>query len=149
MADAVRERVKRHEGLRLQVYDDATGRPIVAGSTVIGNPTIGYGVLVAAPGGLTDDEAEALLDNRLRAARSAAARIPEYQGLDTVRRNVLVEMVYQLGLGGVLGFVHMRKHLYAGAYTLAAAEMLASRWAKQTPARAMELATIMRSGVEA
>ena len=36
------EQLKRHEGLRLCVYDDATGREIKQGSRVQGHPTIDH-----------------------------------------------------------------------------------------------------------
>lgn len=46
MSDALTTQIKADEGLRLAVYDDATGKPIVAGSRVIGNPTIGHEALL-------------------------------------------------------------------------------------------------------
>lgn len=61
-------RIKAHEGLKTVVYDDATGKAIMPGDTVKGNPTIGYGTLLCAPGGLTQDECEQLFANRVAKA---------------------------------------------------------------------------------
>lgn len=46
MTDVLTTQIMADEGRRLQVYDDATGQPIVAGSRVVGNPTIGYEALL-------------------------------------------------------------------------------------------------------
>jgi lysozyme len=134
------------EGLRLQVYDDATGRPIVAGSHVIGNPTIGYGCMLSVPGGITEAEADSLLAARIAAARADAARLGVFKELNPARQDVIVEMIYQMGFSRVLQFTHMLAHLRSHEYSEAAAEMLNSAWARQTPARARELANVMETG---
>ena len=58
---------------------------------------------------------------------------------------VLIEMVFQLGIGGVSKFKNMWKALGEGDYQTASEEMLDSRWAKQTPKRAEGLSAIMKS----
>jgi len=58
---------------------------------------------------------------------------------------VLIEMVFQLGVGGVSKFKKMWSALQEQDYNKASIEMLDSRWAKQTPSRANSLASIMRS----
>jgi lysozyme len=70
--------------------------------------------------------------------------IPRFRDLSPIRQEVLVEMVYQLGLTGVLGFRRMLDALRQSDYRLASVEMLRSRWAEQTPNRASELALRMR-----
>lgn len=148
MADAVTARIMRHEGCRLQVYDDATGLAIRRGTLVKGNPTIGWGSLIALPGGITWDEADAMLRARVAQARTDAATLPVYSALDAVRQGVLVEMVYQMGVTGVRGFVRALAALARQDWGAAADEMLSSVWARQTPARANVLAKIMQSGVD-
>lgn len=139
-------RTMMNESCRLQVYDDATGLPIVAGYTVKGNPTIGYGRLLRAPGGISAAEAAALFDADWKRAQHDAATLPGYASDDVVRRGVLDEMVFQLGLVGVLGFRKMLSAFYARDYARAADEMLDSAWARQTPNRARMLAGLMRTG---
>lgn len=141
------DRLRQHEGLRLQVYDDATGKAIQPGSQVVGNPTIGIGTLLSAPGGITAAEANVLLINRVNQATSAAMSIvPGLSGADPVRFDVVVEMVFQLGAGGVQKFANTIAAINAQQWDTAASGMLDSLWARQTPVRANELATIMRTG---
>ena len=145
--DPVTAQIAQDEGLRLQVYDDATGKPIEPGDRVIGRPTVGYGCLLCAPGGITTDEALALLNARVAKARELASTIPAYASLDPVRQGVLVQMVYQMGLAGVLGFRATLAALAAGDWQAAADDMRASHWAQQTPGRADRLATVIETGV--
>lgn len=140
------DRCKAHESLRLTVYDDATGAPIGPGSHVIGNPTLGLGTLVCAPGSITKEEADYLFANRWNAATRAAATLAPFPKMDEVRQGVLIEMVFQMGLGGVRAFVHTLAAMERGDYAAAAAGMRNSAWAKETPARANELAQIMERG---
>lgn len=139
-------RTMANESCRLQVYDDATGLPIVAGYTVKGNPTIGYGRLLRAPGGISPTEAAKLFDADWARAQHDAATIPGYASAGAVRRGVLDEMTFQLGIGGVRGFRSMLAALYARDYAKAADEMLDSAWARQAPARARMLAGLMQTG---
>lgn len=129
----------------LVVYDDADGKPIVAGKWVKGNPTIGYGRLLCEPGGISNAEAVFLFGTDWAKAEANAKTLPCYSRLNAVRQGVLIEMVFQLGIGGVRKFVRMLDCLNRSDYDRAADEMLASRWAEQTPERAHRLADLMRS----
>lgn len=140
-------RLKREEGLRLQVYDDATGAYIRPGSRVVGQPTIGIGCNVGPGAGITEAEADYLLTNRLRTAAADASTLPGFSGLDDPRRLVLVDMVFNMGVRTVATFVGMLGALKAHDYATAATHMLQSRWAQQVGNRATELAQIMRTGV--
>lgn len=142
-------RAMANEGLRLTVYDDATGRPIVRGSVVSGNPTIGYGCLLSAPGGIDATEAEYLFQRRWAAAGNAASTIPGYGTLGATRQGVLTEMVYQMGIGAVKQFTGMISAIQRADFSTAAREMLASKWASQTPSRARQLADLMEHGDDA
>jgi lysozyme len=133
------------EGCMLVVYDDATGLPIKAGTLVKGNPTIGYGRLLCAPGGISNAEAVFLFGTDWAKAEAAAKTLPCYSRLNAVRQGVLIEMVFQLGIGGVRKFARMLDCLNRSDYDRAANEMLDSAWAKQTPTRAQRLADLMRS----
>ena len=59
-------------------------------------------------------------------------------------KNVVVEMCYQLGVTGFSKFKLTIDHLENKRYGKASAEMLDSRWAKQTPNRALELSNIIK-----
>jgi lysozyme len=59
---------------------------------------------------------------------------------------VLVEMIFNMGVKGLMSFRRMLAALGRADYQEAAREMLNSRWAEQVGARAVELANIMREG---
>lgn len=60
---------------------------------------------------------------------------------------VLLSMCYQMGLDGVAKFQNTLGFILAGQFTKAAVNMLASKWATQTPHRAKRHAEQMRSGI--
>lgn len=139
-------RLVDHEALRLTVYDDATGKPIQPGSEVKGNPTIGIGTLLCAPGGITREEAEYLCRNRVAIAQAAVDSL--HVGLDDgdPRYDVLVEMAFQMGGTGLAQFTNTLQAVRDKRWDDAAKGMLNSLWARQTPSRAQALAQIMRNG---
>lgn len=144
---ALIDRLRQHEGLRLQVYDDATGKAIQPGSHVVGNPTIGFGTLICAPGGITEAEAEMLLANRVKIATVAAKRLaPGLIDDEPERFDVLAEMCFQMGMTGVAKFTQTLLAIKQHRWSDAANEMLDSTWARQTPNRAHALAEVMRTG---
>ena len=66
--------------------------------------------------------------------------------LGPVRQAVLIGMLFQLGLTKVMKFEKMIAALQLKDFKLAAQEMRNSNWAKQTPARVTEAATMMLTG---
>lgn len=138
-------RTMADEGCRLTVYDDATGKPITAGTLVKGNPSIGFGRLLCAPGGISNAEAVFLFGTDWQKAEAGAKTLPCYSRINAVRQGVLTEMVFQLGIDGVRKFAKMLGAISRNDFDSAADEMLASRWAEQTPERAHRLADLMRA----
>lgn len=59
------------------------------------------------------------------------------------RRDILMSMMYQMGVQGVYKFRNMWNALEAENYEKASDEMLDSAWARQTPARAQRHAQVM------
>ena len=64
---------------------------------------------------------------------------------DPIVESVLIEMAFQLGLPRLKKFIKFIEGLQEEDYNKAADEMIDSRWAKQTPARAYELSTLIRN----
>lgn len=127
--------VKRHEGLRLRPYHCTAGKL-----------TIGYGRNLQDVG-ISEDEAEYLLGRDVWSAYlSACTFFPRLDTLTTARQHVLVSMSFQLGHTRMRGFKKFEAALSAGDYQQAAAEMLNSAWARQTPQRVKELAIMMVNG---
>ncbi len=84
--------IKKHEGLSLTVYQCTTGAN-----------TIGYGRNLDT-NGITKQEAELLLMNDIKNATKQAKTLDFYQGLTAVRQEVIIELVYNLGLKGFKTF---------------------------------------------
>ena len=150
MSDSFLERLAtqlaEHEDVRLQVYDDATGRPILPGDTVQGHPTIGVGRKLDDDRGVSHDEAMMLLRIFLVWVALKAETYGFWGKLDTARQMVVMNMIFNMG-NRFDGFKKMHAAMDAGDYAEAAVQMLDSRWAAQVKGRANMLADQMREGV--
>ena len=143
--------LKRHEGFCFSAYLDSEG--------VL---TIGYGHNckawpvngVAKPGDIiSEGQAEMLFKNDLDLAEAQIGyALPWIDLLKYPRRAVLINMVFNMGLGsvasgrGLMGFRRMLAAMQREDYAAAAHEMLNSHWARQVGQRARELAEQMESG---
>lgn len=97
--------------------------------------------------GITLDEAYFLARNDVaRVVAELTLHLPWWKDLDEVRQRVLVNMGFNLGVQGLLGFKNTLELVHAGRYLEAAQAMLASKWAKQVGPRAERLAVMMRDG---
>lgn len=72
--------------------------------------------------------------------------IPFWSDLNDARKYVLINMAYQMGIGGLLGFHDMLKALGLKDYTATGAAMKDSVWYRDYTARASRLIKIMLSG---
>lgn len=133
------------EDERLLVYDDATGRPIVPGSHVIGHPTIGIGRALDVDG-ISRSESRAMAVSDISKYRIELYQHPWFIALDGVRQRVIVDMRHQLGLHGLLEFREMITAIGSQDWTAAAAAGLDSVWHEQTPGRAERLMAMLRTG---
>jgi lysozyme len=133
---AVLPSLMRDEGKRLKPYRCPAGKL-----------TIGYGRNLDDVG-VTDDEAMAMLEHDIDASIADCRTVfPWFEGLDQVRQGVIVQMRFQLGLAGLLGFRNVLRAIARRDFVDAATEMLDSQWARDdSPARAQRLAKAMRTG---
>jgi lysozyme len=132
------KQLKRDEGEVLHAYKDS-----------LGYWTIGIGILIDKEkgGGLRPEESEFIFNNRLKIIeRELSARIRFFSKLGHVRQGVLLNMAFQMGVNGLLGFKNTLRTIEHGDYKKAAIEMLQSKWATQTPARAKRLSEQMSTG---
>lgn len=130
--------LKRDEGFRSSAYKDS-----------LGFLTIGYGKLIDSRkgGGITQEEGEYLLNNEVkRVIDQLDEKIPWWKELDDTRQHVLINMCFNLGIHGLLGFRNTLARIKAGLYEEAAKNMLLSKWAEQVSNRAHRLAEMMRTG---
>ena len=132
----LRASIKRHEGLKKFPYRDSVGKL-----------TIGYGRNISDVG-ISETEADIMLnDDIVNATADLYRHYPWTQDLDDVRKAVLIEMSFNLGIGGLMEFRNMLQHVQCGDYEIAAKDMLASDWAKQVGNRAHDLAFSMEKGI--
>ncbi|MCR1770736.1 glycoside hydrolase family protein [Burkholderia glumae] len=126
----------RDEGRRLKPYVDTVGKI-----------TIGVGRNLTDVG-ISDDECDLLLTHDVASAVAwLDAELPWWCRLDPVRQRVVVNMAFNLG-AKLLTFKNTLGAMERGDYAVAAAGMLASKWARQVGARADRLAGMMRAGRE-
>lgn len=132
----------RDEGLRLRAYPD----PVSGGAPW----TIGYGHTgpdARQGAAWTQGEAtEALIEDIAIAQSELDEALAWWRTLDDVRQDVMVEMAFNLGIGGLRRFHRMLGYVQSGAWAQASANMLLSAWAGEVGARATRLAAMMRSG---
>ncbi len=136
LLERIKEQLVRHEGLRLKPYRCTAGKL-----------TIGIGRNLDDCG-ISQTEAYVLLENDIQnCEKQLVDEIPEiYNALDEVRKSVLLNMCFNLGIGGLLSFNNTLAFIAAGDWERAANGMLASKWAKQVGRRAIEMSELMRKG---
>jgi len=123
--------IKHDEGYREEIYFDTEGIP-----------TGGFGHAFHIGSKLPQYIWELILEIDINIAETDYTRLN--LDLDEYRKNVIVNMLFNLGLPRLLKFKKMLKALREHDYERAADEMLDSKWAKQVGQRAERLAKTMR-----
>lgn len=128
------KRIKHHEGFRSRVYKCTEGYD-----------TIGYGFAIKDLE-MDEDVAELILMKKLDDLMNRIMKTFDWWKFaeDNVK-DVVIEMCYQLGIRGFSKFKKTINHLENKRYGKASAEMLDSKWARQTPNRALELSNIIKN----
>ncbi len=132
--DRLREMLIRHEGLRLKPYKCTSGKL-----------TIGCGRNLEDVG-ITQFEARMLLAEDIDRVYKEAISFGWFKSLSMPRQDVILSMLFNLGLSRFQGFKNLIQACVDGNFELASKEMLDSKWAIQVGIRATELAEIMRTG---
>lgn len=110
-----------------------------------GYTTIGYGLNLDA--GINQRLATVILEDQVFYLDILlSGRYSWYDGLDTARESVVLNMAFNLGIDGFGKFRKTIALIESGDYILAADEMLDSQWAEQVGDRAIELSEMMRTG---
>ena len=73
-------------------------------------------------------------------------KLPWFNELDDVRKRVLIDMAFNLGLYGLLEFKNTLRYVSEGKYSQASRNMLLSLWADQVGQRAKTLSRMMETG---
>ena len=131
--EATIAQLKSDEGFREHMYKCSANKT-----------TIGYGFNLEV--GLTEQESDVLLRFKISQLKTTLGEYRWWRLLDGTRKGVIINMVYQMGLGGVLKFKNMIAAIENKDYNAAAIEMMDSAWFRQTPNRANRLIETMRTG---
>jgi lysozyme len=137
LMEALKARLRRHEGFSGVVYYDP-----------IGFPTIGYGHRCEAnhrP--ISVAEADDLLSQDIYKASECLMRFPFVADMNITRREALVELVFWVGCNGFKKFKNMIAALTVRDYRLAALELYNSELGRHYSSRARELAILLWEGV--
>ena len=126
----LKNKIKKNEGFRSKPYLDS-----------LGHPTIGYGHLITKKekkifqAKFSKKFLSELFDKDFSKALMAYKNNFNYKKHSKNTKEVLIEMIFQLGIKKQKKFVKMNKHLQNNNMFLAALEMKNSLWYKQTPKR--------------
>tara|TARA_R100001509_G_scaffold139230_1_gene93611 strand:- start:896 stop:1327 length:432 start_codon:yes stop_codon:yes gene_type:complete len=138
--EQIKQSILKHEGKVNSVYKDH-----------LGNATFGVGHLVLPTDDLqegveySDEVVMEYFDKDFSIALEDAKKFVTEEHVHPTAFGIVVEMCFQLGLPKLQKFKRFHYHLNKCEYEASAAEMLDSRWAKQTPNRANALADKMKS----
>lgn len=131
----VEELILKHEGLRLKPYKCPSGRT-----------TIGIGRNLDDRG-ITEAEAHYLLKNDIEGfGKDLDFWYSNWRTLTPNRQAVLLDMCFNMGVHGLMGFKKTLDLISDERYEEAAKEMLNSKWAHQVGSRAVELSEMMKEG---
>lgn len=133
--ERLHEQLIRHEGLRLGLYKCPADKW-----------TIGVGHNIEDLG-ISSQVAMMMLNEDVdRALYELLENLPWVAGITPVRREVFVNMVFNLGITSFLGFKKMLAHAEIAEWHQAALEGFDSKWARQVGQRANELMAQLEAG---
>ena len=146
----------KHEGLRLQVYQDTLGIDTIGIGRNLEDrgiskeeldeldiPTIDH----VYKYGITEADAMVLAENDVQIVEEELLRAhPCVEDLDAVRQLVLVDMAFNMGVPRLCKFKKMWNAVHENKFDVASKEMLDSRWANQVKSRSVKLANAMHNG---
>nr|BAR28581.1 Phage-related lysozyme (muraminidase) (COG3772) [uncultured Mediterranean phage uvMED] len=124
--DKVVEMLKRHEGLRTFAYNCSQNKL-----------TIGIGRNLDA-NGISEEEAHYLLYNDInKVQKELTKNWGVWRTFPERARMVCIDMAFQMGITGFMSFRETRKLMELGKWLEASEEVLRSKYAVQTPSRAL------------
>ena len=134
----LKSRIKKNEGYNNQTYYDQMGKP-----------TIGFGHLIKKKEKFLHQKKYSkkylnkLFENDFSSALNNFNQNYKAKDLSKNSQEVLLEMIFQLGIKNCLKFKKFNKSLKRKLPYMAALEMLNSRWYSQTPKRVEKLVDLL------
>jgi lysozyme len=128
---------------QLELHEDRRTKPYV---DTVGKITIGVGRNLTDKG-LSDSEIDYLLMNDIRECTDDLKTFLWWDDLDDVRRNVLIDMRFNLGPSRFRQFKATLAAVAMGDYVTASDQMRKSKWYRQVKGRGERLARMMSTGL--
>lgn len=145
--------LRRDEGVINTVYKDHLGYDTLGVGHLVDPRKGGFMPSYAASelkanGKVSDATIDRMLAEDIKSKdEELRRRAPWVNGLDSARYGCLLNMAFQMGVDGLLGFKNTLNMVKNGDYEGASKGMLNSLWARQTPARARRVAAQMKTGI--
>lgn len=135
------------EGYREKPYIDTEGYPTVACGIKIGPKGASLSnYTFTVPLDVGDVWLESFVKTTISKMNGNPSVVAALKACNPARKDILISMAYQMGVGGLAGFKNTLAMIASGNFSGAASGMLSSKWAKQTPNRAKRHAEVMRTG---
>lgn len=141
--------LEKHEGRKHKPYRCTGGkRTIGIGHNFDDNPLPPHiADYLKKNGQITDDMVDELLETDiLHATADCCVLFPGFDSFSERRKMALVDFVFQLGFNRARKFIHSIACINIGRWEKAGEQMRKSRWAEQTPNRAMEIISMIEEG---
>ncbi len=139
----LREILEREEGVKHEVYLDHLGHPTCGVGHLITKEDEEHGCDVGTS--VSEGRVAALFEADLKIVEDDCLNLfDRYEDLPENIRLVCASMAFQLGRVRLRRFTKFRAAVNAGHWSRAADEMVASRWYRQTPARAQRMIALVR-----
>lgn len=135
------------EGREVFIYDDAKGAVrFKKGDTLVGNLTTGTGINLMVD--FDQPELDFIETNRINKARALLKPYAWYSAQDEVRQVAIADIVFNIGLGGLLHWPHFLSDMAAKDYAAAVAEIKSDEiWVSQVhPTRAGRIEGMILTG---
>jgi lysozyme len=132
------QRIIEHEGIKKSIYKDS-----------LGFWSIGIGFLVdpSKNAGLSVEECMMILRSRISNLEKRLSQYNWYTVQDVIRKGVLLELSYNLGVAGLLDFKEFLALMAARRCSEAALDLKGTKWASQvSPARVNDILMRLREG---
>lgn len=130
--DRLKKQLVVHEGLELKPYKCTANKT-----------TIGVGRNIEEVG-ISEDEAMYLLENDIKnVVAQCQATFSWFDGLTDIRKEAIVNLVFNMGLSTFCKFKNTISYLEQGSYELAGTELLDSNYARQVGQRSVDVANMI------
>ena len=139
--------ITRNEGVKRLPYLDSQGNVIIGVGHELSLTFTQANRVYPVP--LNDAEIDALLSKDLKAVETQAKGVfpKSWDSLNTARKAVIMDMLFNLGIGGFLDFEHFIDAVKKQRWHTASQSILNSLAARQNPTRYQRNANVMATGM--